>query len=240
MLTTEDRHRLAGRLRAAAGRGPLLSPAFRPAAGVLIVISVGLVALLGTLFAHQDHSDRLDTAIDSWIESSLDSHRGALSVLAGLGDPAAVTVMTSVVVLACLATRQVRGALLAAVSVPGAAGLTEFLIKPLVDRTRYTSLSFPSGHTTGIAALAVVLAVLVTGPHRPPLPAVLRVPLALLGVVLGTAVATALIALGKHYFTDTIAGAAVGLSAVLLTALVIDGVCPDPVRVPPGASTDLA
>jgi membrane-associated phospholipid phosphatase len=222
------------------GRRPLLAAEFRLGAGVIVVTSAGLVAVLGALFAHQGRSDQLDTAVDRWVESRLDPHQGALSVLAGLGDPAAVTIVTFVVVLACLVTRRVRGALLAAVSVPGAAGVTEFLIKPLVDRTRYTSLSFPSGHTTGISAFAVVLAVLVIGPQRPPLPATLRVSLVFLGSALAIAVAVALIALGKHYFTDTIAGAAVGLSAVLLTALVLDRVCPAPDRVLASTFKDLA
>ena len=37
--------------------------------------------------------------------------------------------------------------------------------------------------------------------------------------VLAVAVATALVGLGKHYFTDTVAGAAVGISVVLLTVI---------------------
>ena len=41
-------------------------------------------------------------------------------------------------------------------------------------------------------------------------------------VLLACVVSTAMIALGFHYFTDTIAGAAVGAGTVVATALVLD------------------
>jgi hypothetical protein len=49
--------------------------------------------------------------------------------------------MTSVLVLACLVTRRWRGAVLAAVAVPAAAGLAELVLKPLVGRTLMGALS---------------------------------------------------------------------------------------------------
>jgi membrane-associated phospholipid phosphatase len=219
---TRDWRQQADLFWSAAGSRPLLSAAFRPAARVLVAVCAGLIALLGILFAHQVRPGGLDTTVDNLIQSSLGRHPGALEVLAGLGGPIPVTVMTSVVVLACLGTRRVRGALLAAVAVPGAAGTTEFLLKPLVDRTLFSSLSFPSGHTTGIAALVAVLVVLLIGPLHPPVPIMPRVLLASAGVALAGAVATALVGLGKHYFTDTVAGAAVGIATVLVTALILD------------------
>lgn len=186
------------------------------------MVCAGLIALLGILFAHQNQPGWLDASVDNWIQSSLGGHPGALSVLAGLGGPLPVTVATAAVASACLTTRRVRGALLAVIAVPAAAGTTEFVIKPLVDRTRYDVLSFPSGHTTGISAVAAVVVVLLIGPLRPPLPAVLRVPLACLGAVLAAAVAISLVGLDVHYFTDTVAGSAVGISVVLGTALILD------------------
>ena len=186
------------------------------------MVCAGLIALLGILFAHQDQPGRLDASVDNWIQSGLGGHPGALSVLAGLGGPLPVTVVTAALVLACLTTRRARGALLAVIAVPAAAGMTEFVIKPLVDRTRYDTLSFPSGHTTGISAVATVTVVLLIGPLRPPLPTMLRVPLACLGAMLAEAVAISLVAVGVHYFTDTVAGSAVGVSVVLVTALILD------------------
>jgi membrane-associated phospholipid phosphatase len=222
MLTAKDRRPRGSRLRSAARGRRLLSPAFGRAACVLVVICAGLIALLGILFGHQNQPGRLDASIDDWIISGLGGHRGALSVLTGLANPLPVAVMTAAVVLACLVTRRVRGALLAAIAVPAAAGMTEFVLKPLVDRTSYGFLSFPSGHTTGISALASVLVVLLIGPLHPRLPAMLRAALACIAAALAAAVAISLIGLSKHYFTDTVAGAAVGVSVVLVTALILD------------------
>jgi membrane-associated phospholipid phosphatase len=206
----------------AARRRPLLAPAFRPAAAALAVVFAGFIALLGVLFAHQGRPGRLDTAVDNWIRSGLGGHQRALPVLASLGGPVPVTVMTSVLALACIATRRVRVTLLAAVAVPAAAAVTEFVVKPVVGRTIFSTLSFPSGHVTGLSALVTILAVLLIGPLHPPLAKALRVLLACAGAVLVIAVAAALVALGRHYFTDTVAGAAVGASVVLVTALILD------------------
>ena len=41
-----------------------------------------------------------------------------------------------------------------------------------------------------------------------------------------TATALAMVAMGAHYFTDTVGGAAVAISVVLATALIIDKVRP--------------
>jgi undecaprenyl-diphosphatase len=219
LLTTGDRHRLAEWLRAAASRGPLLSPAFRPAARALVIAGAGVTAGLGVLVAGQVRAGRLDAAADRWVQSGLAGHRGTL---AGLGAPASVAVLTTVLVLACLAAGRLRVALLAAVAVPGAAVAAEVLIKPLVGQMRYTALSFPSGHVTSVSAVAAVLAVLLIGPSRPPLAAAPRVLVAAAGVLLTGGVAVAQIALGRHYFTDTVAGAATGVAVVLLAALIFD------------------
>ena len=50
----------------------------------------------------------------------------------------------------------------------------------------------------------------------------MRLLLVLGAAVVAADVATAMVALGHHYFTDAVAGTAVGLGMVLLTALLID------------------
>jgi membrane-associated phospholipid phosphatase len=133
-----------------------------------------------------------------------------------------VTVMAAVLALACVAVRRWRGAVLVAVAVPAAGALTEFLLKPFVGRLLSGYLSYPSGHTTGVIALAVTFAVLLADPTRPRLPAAVRLLLAALAVLAAGAVALAVVGLGLHYFTDTVGGAATGTAVVLLTALIID------------------
>jgi membrane-associated phospholipid phosphatase len=59
-------------------------------------------------------------------------------------------------------------------------------------------------------------------------------------VLVAAVVPVAMVALGFHYFTDTVAGAAVGTGMVLLIALLIDLARP-PARAPRGpAAEDIA
>ena len=199
----------------------LLSPAFTPAACAVVVGCAGITAVLGILFAHQSQPGGLDTAVYNWIQSVVGGHQRDLFGLSQLGGFFPVAMMMLVLVLACLMTSRARGALLTVVAVPAAAGTTEFL-KPIVGRTYQTGLSFPSGHTTGICVLAAVLAILLLGPLHPPKPAIVRISLVAAGALLAAAVAVALVATDRHYFTDTIGGAAVATAVALLTALIID------------------
>jgi membrane-associated phospholipid phosphatase len=211
------------RRQGARARPPLLSPAFRPVAGILAAVCVALTALLGALVAHQARPGWLDIAVDSRVAGSLGGHAAVLSALVRLGNPLSVTVLATALFIACLATRRFRGALLVAVALP-AAGLAEIVLKPLIGRTHFGALTFPSGHSIGVFGLAAAIAVLLVGPLRPPAPAVLRLLLAAAALAMAGAVAIALVALHMHYFTDTLGGATVSTSIVLATALVLDAV----------------
>jgi len=205
----------------------LLPPAWRRPAAVAVLVCVAVTALLGLRFTGQAHPGRLDSAVDGWARGAATGHAGPLRLLEGLGNPVPATVMTAALVLACLLTRRWRGAVLAGVAVPAAAGLTEGVLKPLAGRTMEGWLSFPSGHATGMFSLAVTCAVLLAGPPARRIPAALRLSLVAGAAAAAAAVALAMVGLGLHYFTDTIAGAAVGTAVVLLAALALD-------RCPPG------
>jgi membrane-associated phospholipid phosphatase len=200
----------------------LLSSGFAPAAWALIVVGIGITAVLGFIVAHQGGPGRLDTAVDNWLLSTLHGHRRVLWSLSELGSPAPVALLAIALGLLCLSMRRSRGVWLTAVAVPLAAALSEFVLKHIIGRTHGHSLSFPSGHTTGISALATVFAILLLGPLRPPLPTALRVTLASGGAVLTAVVAISLVATNQHYLTDTVGGAGLGVSMTLLTALIID------------------
>ena len=66
-----------------------------------------------------------------------------------------MAVLTVILVLACLATRNWSGAVLATVAEPAAGALTESVLKPYVGRIDQAR-SFPSGHATSLFALAAV------------------------------------------------------------------------------------
>ena len=201
--------------------GSLVHRALRPAAAATAAGCVIVTAVLGTLVAGQTGAGWLDRGVDRAIRSGLAGHTLLLDAVAGLGAPLSVTVAAVVTFAACAWTRRWRGALLVAVAVPVASG-AEVVLKELVHRTHTGSLSYPSGHTTGAFALAVTFALLLTGPQRPPLPAAARGLLTGAALVLASGVAIAQVARDKHYFTDTVGGAALAAAVVLLTALVLD------------------
>lgn len=218
-------------------RGPLLPSAARPVVVAVVGVSAAVTAILGALFAHRARAGWLDAAIDAQVRASLGGHRWLLNRVAALGTPIPVIAMTAALVLACLVTRRWRGAVLVAVAVPAAEAVTELLLKPLIGRTLGGGLSFPSGHATSVFALATAVAILLAGPLRPPMPATVRLLLALAAVLAAGAVAIAVVALGYHYFTDTVGGATVAIGMVLAIALMIDMLSPPRQRPPrsPGA-----
>jgi undecaprenyl-diphosphatase len=216
------RRLLDGLRRGAAQPGPaLVSRAYLPAAAATIAGCVIVTAVLAILVAGQSTAGWLDRGVDRAILSGLASHTTLLDAVADLGAPLEVTVTAVAVFAACAWTRRFRGALLVAVAVPVASG-AEVVLKELVHRTHTGSLSYPSGHTAGVFALAVTFTLLLTGPRRPPLPTAARGLLTGAVLVLACGVAIAQVARDKHYFTDTVGGAALAGAVVLLTALALD------------------
>jgi membrane-associated phospholipid phosphatase len=201
----------------------LLPLALRRTAALVATGCAAVTASLALAFAGQARPDGLDSAVDTHVRSGLGQYDEQLHLLAELGDLVPVTVLTAALILACLAMRRRRGAALACLAVPGAVALTEFVLKPLVGRTIHGAyLCFPSGHATASFALATTCAVLLASPARPRLSGAARLLLVFGVAVVAAAVATAMVALGHHYFTDGVAGMAVGVGMVLLTALLID------------------
>jgi membrane-associated phospholipid phosphatase len=201
---------------------PLLAASARPWAGALLACCAILVAVLGVLFAHQSSADRFDDAIDSRVIAWLSGHRGLLPWLAAPGSLKPVGVLCVAIIAACLLAGRLNGAILAAAAVPVAVGLVEVVLKPLVDRTYLGNVVYPSGHTTAVFTLAATVTVLLLNPPRPARAAALRVLIPVAACALGVVVAVAVIGLRWHYFTDTVAGAAVAIGTVCGLALLLD------------------
>ena len=198
---------------------PLLSARLRLLATVLLPGCVALPVVLAVHFVGHGHPGWLDSAIDppimnGWRYSAL---RQGLSDLGTLGP---VALMTLALVVACIATRRWSGAVLAAVAVPAATGLTEYVLKPYIGGP--LDAGFPSGHATSMFALAVVCAVLLAQPPRRQIPAAIRLLLVFMALALATTVAVTMIAWGAHTFTEALAGAAVGTGVALACALALD------------------
>jgi membrane-associated phospholipid phosphatase len=201
---------------------PLLDSAARRWAGVLLTSCAILVAVLGVIFAHQTAADQLDHALDSPVITWLGGHPGLAIWLAAPGSQLPAAALSAVIVIACLLTGRFKGALLAAAAVPATVGLNDGLCKPLVHRTYLGVLSYPSGHTAAMFALAATIAVLLCAPPRPVKARVFRIGIPVAACVLGSVVAVGVIGLRWHYFTDTVAGAAMGIGTVCALALLLD------------------
>jgi len=205
---------------------PLLAAPARRWAGALLACCAIFVTVVGVLFAGQTGADQLDNRIDSPIINWSQSHPGWAAWLAFPGSLRPAIVLSAAIVVACLCTGRLNGAVLAAAAVPVAVGLNDGLFKPLVHRTYRGVLTYPSGHTATLFALAATVAVLLLVPPRSARARALRVAI-LVGVfALAVVVAVGVIGLRWHYFTDTLAGAAVGTGTVCGLALLLDLTAP--------------
>jgi len=197
---------------------PLLSGHLRATGTALLAICVPVI-FAAFLAAHGNPS-RLNAVVDPRIQAAMSPFPVLLNWLPDLGTLGLVAPMTLVLATAFAATRRWSGAVLTVVAVPGAIGLTEYVLKP--DVGGILGQPFPSGHATSSFALATVFAVLLSASPRHRLPGTLRLLLVLMALLLATAVAAAMVAINAHTFTDIVAGAAVGTGVVLACALALD------------------
>ena len=175
------------------------------------------VGVLSALFYHGHTPDALDRAVFRTVWP----HRIGLDPLAAVGDTVPMGLLTAVLCYCCLALRRYAGAIMTALAVPVAAGVTE-LLKHVIHRIYIDFLSFPSGHTTATFALITCVAVLLIAPPATKAPASMRIVLAAASAGFGVMVALGLVASKFHYVTDTIGGAAVGIGVTLTVALILD------------------
>ncbi|HUD39415.1 MAG TPA: phosphatase PAP2 family protein [Streptosporangiaceae bacterium] len=201
---------------------PLLVETIRPWAVRLVACCALLVVVLGVLFAHQSHADWLDHAIDSWVVHWLNGHHDLLLWLATPATFIPAGGVSLIMVVACLLTGRLNGAVLAAAAVPTTAALNDAVIKPLVHRTIYGNPAYPSGHVASILAVTAMLAVLLVLPPQLPVARPVGLLVLIVAGVLACGVAIAVIGLQWHYFTDTVGGAAVGTGTVCALALILD------------------
>jgi membrane-associated phospholipid phosphatase len=200
------------------GPRSLLPEPLRAAGAALLVASVATV--LVAFVAGRGNPGRVDTAVDPRIQAALGRFPTLINQLPRLGGLKEVVVMTAALALACVVTRRWSGAVLALIAVPGAIGLTEYVLKPYVGAV--INQAFPSGHATSSFSLAASFAILIADPAYRRVPAALRLLLVLIALLLALAVGAAMIAIGAHVFTDVVAGAAVGTGVVLACALTLD------------------
>jgi membrane-associated phospholipid phosphatase len=191
----------------------------RPTAA-LLAACIAMMAVVGVRVAGYGLPGWLDATFDPRLQTHLSRFPVLLNWLPHVGELKPVTVMTFMLMLAWAIIRQWRGAVLTAVAVPIAIGLTEYVLKPSIGEA--IGQAFPSGHATSSFALAAIFAVLLASPLCRRVPGGVRLLLAVLAVLVAAAVAAAMVAVGAHTFSDAVGGAAVGTGVVLACAFTLD------------------
>jgi membrane-associated phospholipid phosphatase len=191
----------------------------RPTAA-LLAACIAMMAVVGVRVAGYGLPGWLDATFDPRLQTHLSRFPVLLNWLPHVGELKPVTVMTFMLMLAWAIIRQWRGAVLTAVAVPIAIGLTEYVLKPSIGEA--IGQAFPSGHATSSFALATIFAVLLASPPCRRVPGGVRLLLAVLAVLVAAAVAAAMVAVGAHTFSDAVGGAAVGTGVVLACAFTLD------------------
>lgn len=216
----------------------------------LVIAAAAMLAVVTVLALLVASGSAALLGVDHDVGAALRGHAGGsvevdvLQVLTAPGLSAFRAVILLPVAIVFAVRRRLR--LTGFVLVAGiAVGPLTTVLKELVGRVRPTAddplvaasgLSFPSGHSSGAAALAGVLLVvswvLVSRRWRPWLATGL--------VLCALVVAWTRIALGVHYLSDTVAGLALG-AAVVLLSMAAFGIHPaGPERLAPGGRPERA
>lgn len=185
------------------------------------LLVVGAVFLVGVLaLGAKVESLRGPLRSDAAVARQLPRpERSTLKRIADVGSEVPVLLAVLAVVAWAASRRDWRGVVVAIVAPTTALFLTEYVLKPLVDReSGHGALSYPSGHATVVAALATTAVLFVHRYHGARL-ALLWTPSA---IALVAAVAFAVVALRWHYFSDSVGGVGLGVGVVFVVASVAD------------------
>ena len=204
---------------------PLVPVHLRRAAVIVILLATLVLAVLAVRYAHQEAAGRLDRTLDIYIRTRLRQEQSLTEALIGLADPPQAAILVVALAAAAALARRWSGVLLLLGGTLTAVVISEVILKPLIGRLRYGHLTFPSGHTTALAAIATATAILLLGAPRPRGVA-LRLGASLAAIVVAASVAIALVAKHVHYATDTVAGCCVAVAVVLALALDLDVLTP--------------
>jgi undecaprenyl-diphosphatase len=200
----------------------VLPPSLRAWLGLIAVLAALVVVVLGGLYAGHDEPG----TVDRWIiQPTADSVRPPWRNVAlatdFLGEPAGSAMLVVAAVAGCLLLRRPRAAVLIVAGV-GMTVATTTLLKSLVGRTIHgDNLSYPSGHTAFVTALALMVALLAAGRLGLGRTAGTLLVLAA-ALVAGAAMGWAQVALGAHYPTDVLGGWCTALAVIPATAWLVD------------------
>lgn len=201
---------------------PLIPLPLRPVAAVSGASMALIILVLGLTYHDTPSAAPIDARIASVIAAHIDPDQRVLRFIVRLGDPLSIAAIVVILTMSALLLKRPRAAVLALVG-PSACGVAIELMKPLVGRTYHGILTFPSGHTTGITAVATVAAVMAVSFIRSRL--LMAITMAVAGVlIVAIVMAFALLAQHLHYPTDTFGGFLTAIVIVLAGAFFIDAI----------------
>jgi undecaprenyl-diphosphatase len=199
----------------------VLPPSLRGWLGPIAALAALVVVVLGVLYADDSKPGTVDGRILAAVDGVGPPWWYVAQTLDFLGEPVGSVMLVVATVSGCLLLRRPRAAVLTVAGVGLAVG-TATLLKSLVGRTIHDGhLSYPSGHTAFLTALALVVALLVTGRLGLGRTAGMSLVLAS-ALVAGAAMGWAEVVLGAHYPTDTLGGWCTALAVIPATAWLVD------------------
>lgn len=206
--------------------GPALPQVLWLPLAVAAVLSTAAIVVLGARYAGQSTGSRIDQWLSPGLQDTVSRPVGyALAWIIGTTtDPLPAALLVFVLVALCLSLRRWRLAVLT-IAGPALTGVVTFVLKQLVGRTIHGgNLSFPSGHTAQLTALAIVLGLLLVDTRGHGTRASAPVIVLLSALLGGAAMTWSSTALDVHYLTDCLAGFCLALVLVPMAALLIDWV----------------
>ncbi|MFI0820174.1 phosphatase PAP2 family protein [Streptomyces sp. NPDC021098] len=205
------------------GPNPVLPRALHTWLGPIAALAALVVGVLGVLYAGHG----VPGSVDRWVirptaDSVRPPWRSVALAMDFLGEPAGAAALIVAAVTGCLLLRRPRAAVFVVAGAAMSVGAAT-LLKHLVGRTIHGegNLSYPSGHTAFLTALALIGALLATG--RSGLGRTAGTSLVLASaLVAGAAMGWAQVALGAHYPTDVLGGWCTALAVTPATAWLVD------------------
>ncbi|MEU3619803.1 phosphatase PAP2 family protein [Streptomyces sp. NPDC006872] len=190
--------------------------------GLIAAFAALVVGVLGVLYADDSEPGTVDARIGAASDGVGPPWWYVARAMDFLGEPVGAATLVAATVMGCLLLRRPRAAVLLVAGVGMTVG-TATLLKHLVGRTIHGdgNLSYPSGHTAFLTALALVVALLATG--RLGLGRTAGTSLVLAAALIaGAAMGWAQVTLGAHYPTDVLGGWCTALAVTPATAWLVD------------------
>ncbi|MFE2332199.1 phosphatase PAP2 family protein [Streptomyces coelicoflavus] len=199
----------------------VLPPSLRLWFGLIAALAALVVVVFGAAYADESEPSATDVRIWAAVDGVGAPWRHVAVVTDFLGEPGGAVLLVAALVTGCLLLRDPRAAVFLVTGTGLTVGTTT-LLKPVVGRTIHgDNLSYPSGHTAFLTAIALMLALLATG--RLGLGRAVGVAFVFAaGLVAGAVMGWAQVALGSHYATDTLGGWCTALAVLPVTAWLVD------------------